>query len=240
MTNNAFGFEGAKVPTSGTSDYNAMSFLVRQMMSQMRTATLVQVKGVTNSGDLGPVGFVDVLPLVDQLDGAGRPVPHGVIYQLPYLRIQGGADAVIIDPKVGDIGMAVFADRDISSVKATRKGSNPGSLRMNDMADGMYLGGFLNGTPSQYIRFSASGIEIYSPQTVRLRAGVAIEMDAPTIRQRAAAITFKGQGGEGTAAIDANGQWNFTGDTFTHNNVNIGDNHRHANSGGSGTGGQPI
>jgi hypothetical protein len=84
---------------------------------------------------------------------------------------------VIIDPKVGDIGLCIFADRDISSVKANvaalrgGKGSvTPGSGRRFDMADGLYVGGLLNGVPTQYVQFSASGINIVSPTKVTITA----------------------------------------------------------------------
>ena len=82
--------------------------------------TLVQVVAVTNDGGVEPVGFVDVHPMVAQVDGKGQPTPHGVIYGLPYIRVQGGSNAVILDPQVGDIGLAVFCAQDISKVKATK------------------------------------------------------------------------------------------------------------------------
>src|SRR5574337_340077 len=104
MANPEIGYKGAQDPTSSTSDFNAHSFLIRQTLNQISTATLVQVKAVTNSGGVSPVGFVDVLPLVNQLDGYSNAVPHGVVHNVPYFRLQGGANAVIIDPQVGDIG----------------------------------------------------------------------------------------------------------------------------------------
>ncbi|MDR0478494.1 MAG: oxidoreductase, partial [Burkholderiaceae bacterium] len=132
--------------------------------------TLVQVQSCTNAGDLSPVGRVDVQPLVNQLDGALNAVPHAVVYDVPYLRVQGGANAVIIDPQPGDIGIAVFASRDISAVKSSRQQSNPGSGRKMDMADALYLGGVLNGAPAQYVRFGDDGITVHSPQKITLSA----------------------------------------------------------------------
>lgn len=161
---------GALKPWSTWGDYNNIIFAVNQALSKLQTATLVRVDACTNSGDLSPVGFVDVTPLVNQIDGADNPTPHVTIYGLPYLRLQGGSDAVIIDPKPGDIGIAVFASRDISKVKSTREQSNPGSYRQYDFADGMYLGGMLNGAPQQYVRFSSAGVEIVSPSVITLRA----------------------------------------------------------------------
>ena len=98
-----------------------------------------------------------MLPLVNQVDGAGNPTEHVTVYGLPYVRIQGGTNAVIIDPKVGDIGVAVFASRDISTVKNAKKQSNPGSYRRFNMADGLYIGGVLNGSPTNYVQFDNGG-----------------------------------------------------------------------------------
>lgn len=151
-------------------DFDRQSFLIAQALAKMQTATLVRVESCTNEGDLSPVGLVDVTPLVNQLDGQGNPTPHVTIYNLPYLRIQGGKNAVIIDPEPGDIGMAAFASRDISKIKATKKQGNPGSNRQYSFADGMYFGGMLNGVPTQYIKFSADGILIHSPNKITLEA----------------------------------------------------------------------
>jgi hypothetical protein len=150
-------YAGAQKLASGTSDFNQLDFVVRSILSEQATAMLVLVKAVNNTGGVEPVGLVDVQPMVAQLDGKGQPTPHGTINNVPYFRLQGGVNAVIMDPVVGDIGLAVFASHDISSVKNNKAPANPGSRRRFDWADGLYLGGFLNGTPERYIRFDSSG-----------------------------------------------------------------------------------
>ncbi|VWB88097.1 phage P2 baseplate assembly protein gpV [Burkholderia aenigmatica] len=170
MATEQVGVLGHADANSGSSEYNTTSFLIWQILREISGARLVEVMSVTNAGDVSPVGFVDVQPLVNQLDGSNNAVPHGTIYHLPYFRLQGGLNAVVIDPQKGDIGVAIIEDRDISSVKANRGQANPGSKRIFDMADGLYIGGFLNGAPQQYMRFSAAGVEIVSPTQIRMAA----------------------------------------------------------------------
>ena len=95
MANEDQGFTGYLDPAITASSYATQEFIVQMILGRMATATLVQVVAVTNDGDLSPVGFVDVQLLVNQLDGEGKPTPHGVVYGLPYHRIQGGTDAII-------------------------------------------------------------------------------------------------------------------------------------------------
>ena len=157
-------------PSSQWGVYNNIRFMVQQALAQVQTASVVKVTACTNDGVVSPVGTVDVQVLVNQVNGQGNPTPHVTMYSLPYLRIQGGTNAVIIDPQPGDIGIAVFSSRDITNVKSTKAQANPGSFRMHDFSDGMYLGGLLNGTPSQYLQFSSAGISLVSPNEVKSAA----------------------------------------------------------------------
>ncbi len=197
---------GFQTPTAAASEFTSIAFIVQALLNGTATSTLVTVKGVTNSGAVAPVGYVDIQPMVNQVDGAGVAVPHGTIYKCPYQRMQGGANAIILDPQVGDIGVAVFADRDISSATANKAPSNPGSSRRFDMADGLYLGGFLNAAPTQYVQFSTAGIAIHSPTLVKL--------DAPDVQISCA-----------TLEIAATSSAEITTPTFTvnGNQVNNGD-----------------
>jgi hypothetical protein len=165
-----FGYQGTKSQNDSQGSYNATLFAIKQALSRINTCTLVKVVAVTNAGGLSPVGFVDVQPLVNQVDGANNSMPHQVLHQLPYFRLQGGSNAVILDPQVGDVGIAVFADHDISSIAKTKKQGNPGSWRRFSMADGLYIGGVLNGTPVQYVQFTAAGINVVSPTKVTITA----------------------------------------------------------------------
>lgn len=177
---------GQQKPSSTWGEFNNIAFMVQQAIGKLQTATLVKIEKCTNSGGLSPVGFVDVTPLVNQLDAAGNPTPHVTIFNVPYFRLQGGKNAIIIDPEPGDIGIAVFASRDITKVKATKAAANPGSFRQYSFADGLYLGGMLNAVPEQYVQFSTAGIRMHSPTKIKLDApdiqlvADTVEIDAST------------------------------------------------------------
>lgn len=155
---------------TNSSLFNQLSFIVQQALSKLQTATLVEIIACSNNGGVSPVGTVDIQPLVNQLDGGGNPMPHGVIYNVPYFRLQGGTNAVILDPQPGDIGIALFANRDISKVKNTKAQANPGSYRQFDFSDALYIGGVLNGVPQQYVEFNSSGVTVISPNAITLQA----------------------------------------------------------------------
>lgn len=176
MSAGAFGSRSAE---SHVSEFNALTFLVQQVLSRIATATLVKVMKVTNTGGITPVGFVDVQPMVHQMTGERIAEPHSTIYNIPYLRLQGGADAIILDPKVGDIGVCVFCSSDISVVKKNKAPASPGSYRRFDWADGLYMGGFLNAVPTQYVDFASGGITIHSPTKVTVDAPE-IDLNAST------------------------------------------------------------
>lgn len=216
---------GQMTPESQWGGFNAQAFVIQQFINKVQTSTLVRVDAVTNSGGVSPVGFVDVTPMVNQVDAQGLPTPHVTIFNVPYMRLQGGSNAVILDPKVGDIGICVFASRDISKVKKTKKQANPGSARKYSYSDGLYIGGFLNSTPSQYVQFTDSGITVHSPGTVKIEAGTACTVDTP-------AFTVNG-------AATVNGGLTVTGDA-TAGGVSL-KTHRHGGvQTGSGQTGTPV
>lgn len=170
-----FGY-GQQNPSTQASDYNTLTFIINQLLGRVRTCVPVQVMTAPyGGGGVAPVGFIDAKPLVNMVDGLGNSQAHGTVYRLPYIRIQGGATgAVICDPVVGDIGIAIICDRDISSFKQNRGQANPGSARRFSLADGIYLGGILNGTPTTYIQFDgAGGIVVTAAASVTVTAPIA-------------------------------------------------------------------
>lgn len=136
-------------------------WVIWNLIRRVHTADLVKVLAVYPTG--GTVGFVDVQPLVQERTTREVVIDQAPIFKLPYMRLQGGLSAVILDPVVGDLGLAVFAERDITNAIKTRDQGAAPTDRAFDAADGLYLGGFLNADPTQYVKFvPEGGIEIVS------------------------------------------------------------------------------
>ncbi len=154
-------------PADYSSEIGRLQFVINGALSGIRTAMPVKVVAVSNNGGVSPIGTVDVQPMVSMLDGSGNAWEHGIIHNVPYMRIQGGGNAIIIDPVIGDIGIATVCDRDISTVQKTKKVAAPGSLRKNDMSDMVYLMTIISSVaPTQYIQFDSSGIHIKGNVTI--------------------------------------------------------------------------
>jgi hypothetical protein len=206
MTEQNLGFTTNAKPHDFAGEFNAIQYMIRQILGKANIATLVQVQAVTNNGGVSAFGFVDVLPMINLVDGLGNTVPQGQtnLYQLPYVRIQGGANAIILDPQVGDIGIAIIADRDISIIKATQAVGNAGSGRRNNLADGIYIGGILNAAPTQYIQFNSSGITINAQGTVNITSTGKTTITATE-------IDIVGNGGTAKGIVQADCVCAFTG-----------------------------
>lgn len=161
----------------------AQEYLIERLIRNINTATLVKVTAVYPVA--GSVGFVDVMPLVQQTTTTGVVIDPAPMYRQPYLRAQGGLSAIILDPAVGDIGIAVFAQRDISAVASTRAQAAAATNRAYDAGDGLYLGGLLNGDPTQYVEFlpNAAGIKIVTPGTavIQVAGNATVSAAATTV-----------------------------------------------------------
>lgn len=178
------GYLGMADPTTKGHINNALTFLINQVVNRNWTLTLGLVKAVRGGGiDSPPV--VDVQPMVNQIDGRGQATPHGVISGLPVFRLQGGAGAFVVDPKVDDIGIVAFASRDISSVVKNKAPANPGSFRTFDPADGIYVGGLLGSAPAQYVQITENGVSIVFSDSVK------VELSAGGVKVTAGSMVFE-------------------------------------------------
>ncbi len=157
-----------------TTPLNQLEFLIKTLTRDISTAIPVIITAV-QAGDTNAAGYVDARPLVAQIDAWGNSLPMATIHHLPYFRLQSGRAAVVLDPVVGDIGLAVFAQSDCSNV---RQGANqtvqPGSWRKFDQADGFYVGGFLNKSVDTFVRLAQDG-------SITIKAPGNVTIDAPTV-----------------------------------------------------------
>ncbi|MCW4590904.1 baseplate assembly protein [Gluconacetobacter entanii] len=162
-------FPGFQTRQDAGSDYGSIEAVGRRLLAMMGADTPVRVVAVNGTG-LNPVGFVDVQPLVHMQDALGQAMPHGVIRNVPYVRMQGGRSAVICDPCVGDIGAIIICGRDISTAKASRAPAAPGSFRIHDMADAIYVAPILNAAPTEYVWLTGNGIKVKTAGTFEVDA----------------------------------------------------------------------
>ncbi|MXV44388.1 phage baseplate protein [Saccharibacter sp. 17.LH.SD] len=182
---------------------DSLDTLIADSLRSIGPSMLVRVEAV-HGGGVALTGKVDVRLLIDQQDGLGRPHPRGIVYDVPYLRIQGGNSALIVDPKPGDIGFIVVSGRDHSHVVVNRAPAPPASSRLFAVQDCVYVGGFLNDGPNQYVHFTDTGIRIITPGKVEVQAGG----DATIQTQGSASITAQGNASLtalGTVSVTAGG-----------------------------------
>jgi hypothetical protein len=167
--------------------------LILSLIKDIRTAIPVKVVAVHPGVGAPPaIGTVDVQPLVQTVDGAGKLWSLGVTYGAQFCRIQAGATAIVVDPSVNDIGLAIACDRDISSVIASAGLAAPGSARAHDISDLIYLYSVVSAAAiTQYILANAEGITLLSPNTITIQ-GAQINMIGP-INANGATISGAGE-----------------------------------------------
>lgn len=241
--------KGQQSLNTNSSEYNAQDFMIRQLLNGINTAEPVRVVSVSTSGSLSPVGFVDVMPLVKLVDGEGQGHEQSQLFHLPYLRIQGGENAFVCDPKEGDVGLAVYAMRDTESVKESRGSApaNPGSARVMNKGDGFYLGGFLNGLPKRYFMINDEGLKMDDGEggLLELKGGklsiiapAGIETFSPFFHGNTPDFVMGGEGGSATinANMQLNGWIHSTEDQVASGISQINHTHRDVMPGSGSTG----
>lgn len=154
---------------------NANSFNINNLggASELQ-AIMLGVMGSINTGELVKVvavdidentqlGFVSVQPLTYKLDGDNTKVERGIVHNVPFLRLQGGDNGVIVNPKVGDIGFCGICSRDISMVKRIRSFAAPNMQRHSDIADAVYFGSCMSDKPWQTVHIKGGKIKNTTP-----------------------------------------------------------------------------
>ena len=170
-------------------------YIINNLIANIHTMMPVKILSVTVPPDsLAPIGRCEVLPLVQQIDGSNNVYPMGKIINVPYLRVQGGKNAIVIDPQVGDVGLCGFCERDISIVKRTGELSAPDTRRKYDINSAVYMFTMMSGTPTQYIHFLENGINIKTTGDLNIN-GLIIKADGTLITKDGDTVDKHNHGG---------------------------------------------
>ena len=158
---------------ASSNPLNSMEFFIRSLISQVVSTSLpVVVTAVERKGEEAGAGYVTVKPLLQPRNNSGDGLEVTTIPKLPYFRLQHGKAAIICDPKVGDIGLAVVAKQDISNINGSTTPKVPATYRKFDPSDSFYIGGFWGKAPEVFIHLEDEG-------TIKIKAPTKISMEAP-------------------------------------------------------------
>ncbi|WP_277966732.1 phage baseplate assembly protein [Pantoea trifolii] len=228
-------------PQDVNHEANAQEFMFRAMLNKNAFIQIVRVDKVKYISDDEPP-LVNLTPLVLGFSGEGTPIENSQVFNIPVWRLQRGSSALIMDPVVDDIGLMLCCDRDTSRVRETKKEDMPGSSRTHNEADGVYLGGMLNASPMQYVRFADDGISIVSPLVVTVESPT-VEINASTsVTLNSSNIVLNGpvSQGAGSYAGDFNFKGNITAEgEVTGKGIKLSDHVHNGVQTGSGNTGKP-
>lgn len=206
-------------------EYDKVISQFNSLITNVNTAMPCKVVAIEKQEQRGVniVGFVDIQLMIEQTNGQKKGNETAIICNVPYIRIQGGTNAVIIDPEINDLGVAIFASRDITNFKEARRQTPPATWRKFSISDAIYIGGIRNQKPVQYIHFRNDGIEIYSPKRVHITTPtVLIDSDNTTINTSAKTTINANGGCEINAETTNNGNVQINGNTKISGNLLVG------------------
>ena len=211
-------------------EYDKVISQFNSLITNVNTAMPCKVVAIEKQEQRGVniVGFVDIQLMIEQTNGQKKGNETAIVCNVPYVRIQGGTNAVIIDPEINDLGVAIFASRDITNFKEARRQTPPATWRKFSISDAIYIGGIRNQKPVQYIHFRNDGIEIYSPKRVHITTPtVLIDSDNTTINTSENTTINANNATINTSAkttINANGGCEINAETTNNGNVKINGN----------------
>ena len=206
-------------------EYDKVISQFNSLITNVNTAIPCKVVAIEKQEQRGVniVGFVDIQLMIEQTNGQKKGNETAIVCNVPYVRIQGGTNAVIIDPEINDLGVAIFASRDITNFKEARRQTPPATWRKFSISDAIYIGGIRNQKPVQYIHFRNDGIEIYSPKRVHITTPtVLIDSDNTTINTSAKTTINANGGCEINAETTNNGNVQINGNTKISGNLLVG------------------
>lgn len=220
---------------ASSNPLNSMEFFIRSLISQVVSTSLpVVVTAVERKGEEAGAGYVTVKPLLQPRNNSGDGLEVTTIPKLPYFRLQHGKAAIICDPKVGDIGLAVVAKHDISNINGSTTPKVPATYRKFDPSDSFYIGGFWGKAPEVFIHLEDEGnIKIKAPTKITMEAPECEVNASTSFTVNSAQINLNGPiSGGGSGGADAT----FTGDVNAKGISLTSHTHTGVQSGNSSTG----
>lgn len=163
-----------------------------------------------------------IQPLIMVLTTDDQKVSRAQIRSVPVFQIGAGGHILSFNIKAGDLGWLKATDRDISLFMQSLKKSAPNTLRKHSFEDAVFF-------PDPVRNYVIAGEDQENCVLQNMDGSVKISLGDDSIKIKATNLIFEADNVQ------------ITSDSFTHNSVNIGYNHRHdgVQSGSSNTG-EPI
>lgn len=130
------------VPTYNPADLDTLFGIFQLFMRQYLNSWLATLQPV----EIVSIGesnrFVNVKPLIEQYGNTNKIIPitdADIIYNIPVMQPFGANGEMRFSPTVGDQGLLITGNFDISKYKQTKQTAPQGSSRAFNWADGFFL-----------------------------------------------------------------------------------------------------
>lgn len=145
--------QGSQNPFSATSVVNQTRFQTTQALKQeVQTSYLARVDKCESKEETTGATYVSVTPLTSQTDAEGNMLEMVSLPKLPFVRVQQGIAAFVLDPVPGDIMVMSVCKHDISKIKeGVTEPAPANSTRNFSQSDSVAVGAVHTKTPTNHI-----------------------------------------------------------------------------------------
>lgn len=160
-------------PKDFGSELNALRFLMTSCIyDNVNTMLVVRVVAVNEE-------TIDVQTVIGDIDINGGNLDTYQIKGVRYIQWQYGKNAIKAVPEIGDIGILVISQQDLSGIKS---GQAVYDSHYN-IGDGVYIGGLygMNQEPTQFVEFKNDELNITGTGTINISAPTVNIKDATAI-----------------------------------------------------------
>lgn len=169
---------GSQNLSTNLTEFNTLDFYIDGKLLRINTIKICKITAVNDDGT------VNVLPMVNRLNGKKEPLPTVELKGFPILRQQGGNSGFIIEYQVGDIVLVGFCDRDPQAVIRSKKEAAPSTFTPFPLSGGIVLGAVLFEDAQIYVKVSD---KIYCVGDLSLSGNAKISGDVETTGNNEAA-----------------------------------------------------